>query len=182
MADTNRSIIALISSSLMNSNMHSTSATFHPMKRKWVLHSMVLRRVYTSCKPCCVYVCLVRLSVIVAVFTVPENWLLPTASKMLTINCSWLFSTTWTTHYISYYLYRQHNDYLLRPRRYNRELSCKSYYDDNNFITTMLYKNIYWQWSTFSSSLTLLIPFSNCGYIFFLSTACTVQLQFVTCI
>jgi len=45
------------------------------------------------------------------------------------------------------------HDYLLRPRRHNRELSCKSNYDDNNLIITrMLYKDTYWQLSTFSSS------------------------------
>ena len=35
------------------------------------------------------------------------------------------------------------HDYQLRPRSHNRELSCKSNYDDNNFITRMLYKDIY---------------------------------------
>ena len=35
------------------------------------------------------------------------------------------------------------HDYLLRPRRHNRELSCKSNYDDNNFITRMLYTDTY---------------------------------------
>jgi len=35
------------------------------------------------------------------------------------------------------------HDYQLRPRRHNRELSCKSTYDDNNFITRMLHKDTY---------------------------------------